>query len=205
MEAEADRRGFYSKAKKEAELLVSQFKVSHPECETIIVRPGLVYGKASNNNLSNAGVSLGRLLLVYGLGKRQLGLNYVKNLSKALVKFGMPDYQVTDSVVNVVDDEQPTVKEYLRKHNAIALKKVIAIYVPIFIWKMAFKTVDIALNAIRKKNLDFSYRFNSNSKTLSYENKVFGDEYIVNDFIAFNEALKKTLSIEGFKETLDKK
>ena len=193
MEAEADRRGFYSKAKKEAELLVSQFKASHPECETIIVRPGLVYGKASNNNLSNTGVSLGRLLLVYGLGERQLGLNYVKNLSKALVKFGMPDYHMTDSVVNVVDAEQPTVKEYIRKHNAIAPKKVIAIYVPIFIWKIAFKTVDIALNAIRKKNPDFSYRFNSNAKTLSYENKVFGDEKDVSDYYEINQALEETL------------
>ena len=158
-----------------------------------------MYGKVSNNNLSNAGVSLGRLLLVYGLGERELGLNYVKNLSRALVKFGMPDYHMTDSVVNVVDADQPTVKEYIRKHNAIAPKKVIAIYVPIFIWKIAFKTVDIALNAIRKKNPDFSYRFNSNSKTLSYENKVFGDEHIMKDFISFNQALKETLTIESFK------
>lgn len=194
MEAEADRRGFYSKAKKEAELLVAQFKATHPECETIIVRPGLVYGKASNNNLSNAGVLLGKLLLVYGLGERQLGLNYVKNLSKALVKFGMPDYQVTDSVVNVVDAEQPTVKEYIRKHNAIAPKKVIAIYVPIFIWKMAFKTVDIALNAIRKKNPDFSYRFNSNSKTLIYKNCVFGTEKSVSDHYGIDQALEETLN-----------
>ncbi len=194
MEAEADRRGFYSKAKKEAELLVFKFKESHPECETIIVRPGLVYGRASNNNLSNAGVLLGRLLLVYGLGKRQLGLNYVKNLSKALIKFGMADYHMTDNVINVVDAEQPTVKEYIRQHNEIAPKKVIAIYVPIFIWRIAFKTVDIALNAIRKKNPDFSYRFNSNSKMLNYENKVFGDNKSISDFYGTDQAMKETLN-----------
>ena len=105
----------------------------------------------------------------------------------------MPDYHMTDSVVNVVDAEQPTVKEYIRKHNAIAPKKVIAIYVPIFIWKMAFKTVDIALNAIRKKNPDFSYRFNSNAKTLSYENKVFGKQFAVEKYYTFLEAMEETL------------
>jgi len=58
---------------------------------------------------------------------------------------------------------------------------------------MAFKTVDIALNAIRKKNPDFSYRFNSNSKTLIFKNRVFGNEKDVSDYYGINQALEKTL------------
>ena len=58
---------------------------------------------------------------------------------------------------------------------------------------MAFKTVDIALNAIRKKNPDFSYRFNSNSKTLIYKNRVFGEQYAVEKYYTFLDAMEETL------------
>lgn len=201
IEAEADRRGFYSKAKKEAELLVSAFADTHPDCQVIIIRPGLVYGRESNNNLGNAGVALGRLVLMYGMGKRYLGLNYVANLSKALLAFGAADFQSSDDnasqnncrIINVVDPDQPTVKEYIRTHNQFADENVLAIPVPIFVWKIAFKTVDLLLTAIRKKNPDFSYRFNSNSKTLIFQNRVFGEQYIVEKYYNFFEAMKETL------------
>ena len=58
---------------------------------------------------------------------------------------------------------------------------------------MAFKTVDIALNAIRKKNPDFSYRFNSNSKTLVFKNRVFGKQFAVEKHYTFLEAMEETL------------
>ena len=34
---------------------------------------------------------------------------------------------------------------------------------------MAFKTIDILLSIIRKENPDFSYRFNSNAKTVHFK------------------------------------
>ena len=194
VEAEPDRRGFYTKAKTDAESMVMEFSKSHPDCEVVIVRPGLVYGKQSNNNLNNAGVLLGRLLLVFGLGNRYLGLNYVKNLAKVLVSLGRANEPAERKLFQVVDAEQPTVKEYINAHNAQSTQKIKSIYIPIFVWKLAFKTVDLLLTLIRKKNPDFSYRFKSNSKRLLYKNSTFGKNNIVEDYVPFNEALKETLS-----------
>ena len=77
LETQPDKRGFYTKAKLIAEKMVLDFNEANPDVQVVIVRPGLVYGRENNNNLNNAGVMLGRCILVFGLGKRYLGLNYV--------------------------------------------------------------------------------------------------------------------------------
>jgi predicted dehydrogenase len=167
IEARPVDRGFYTRAKVEAEQLVKEFAERNRYITTIILRPGLVYGQESNNNLQNCGILIDKILLVFGRGKRQLGLNYVENLADAVVEASSAKLS-NGSLFHIVDQEQPTVKEIIKEHNRISNTKVVPVYVPIFIWKTLFRAVDLLLY-MRSRNIGtFYYRFASNSKILYY-------------------------------------
>jgi predicted dehydrogenase/nucleoside-diphosphate-sugar epimerase len=169
-------RGFYTRAKKEAEDLVQEFILKNPQKNIWIVRPGLVYGAQSNNNLNNSGVLIGKLLLAFGMGERQLGLCQVNNLARVLAALKDSTPQPNQHILHITDSEQPTVKNYIREHNQLCLElnqsnlSVSVIYVPIFVWRSAFWAVDKLLSWKNGRNPAFSYRFNSNAKTLRFTN-----------------------------------
>lgn len=167
VEAKPDDRGFYTRAKVEAEKLVLEFAAGNPGVKVIILRPGLVYGCDSNNNLQNCGVMLDRFLFVFGLGRRGLGLNYVENLAQAVLLAGDADL-TSGSIVQIVDPEQPTVRDIIKEHNKLSVHKVVPIFIPIVIWKTLFMLVDLLMYFKNKKVGTFSYRFASNSKKLHF-------------------------------------
>jgi nucleoside-diphosphate-sugar epimerase len=190
VEDKPELRGFYTKAKKESEDLVKQFSKNNKNIKTIIIRPGLVYGKESNKNLENSGVLLGRLLFVFGLGGRNLGLNYVENLSDVLVKVAELACS-SNTIFHSVDIDQPKVKAYIKKHNELSKNKIIPIYVPIIIWKVLFKLVDYLLLIKNGSMGSFSYRFASNSKKLKYSSNLIGRNGWVQPY-NFDQAITKS-------------
>ncbi len=191
VEAYPADRGFYTRAKVEAEQLVKAFSEQNNQVNTIILRPGLVYGQESNNNLQNCGLLLDKFLLVFGMGGRQLGLNYVDNLARAVVLAGETKI-ANGSIIQIVDPEQPTVSEIIKKHNELGGQKVIPVYVPIFVWKFLFLIVDVLLLLKSKKLGTFRYRFASNSKKLVYQSD--NAEQMLGSYAeyGFEESFKKT-------------
>jgi predicted dehydrogenase/nucleoside-diphosphate-sugar epimerase len=176
-------RGFYTRAKVEAEDLVVKFAVANPHIKVVILRPGLVYGSESNNNLQNCGILLDKYLLVFGLGNRYLGLNYVENLAQAVLIAGEADL-ASGSMIHVVDPDQPKVREIIRDHNILSDEKVIPIYIPITVWMVLFFLVDSLLFLLNKKRGTFKYRFASNSKVLIYSNNLALD--LLRNYCLFN-------------------
>jgi 2-alkyl-3-oxoalkanoate reductase len=168
LEQFADNRGFYTRAKRETEDLVKQFIEKNTHISTIILRPGLVYGRQSYKILQNSGILLSRFLLVFGLGKRYLGLNYVENLVDVIILAGEQDFP-SGKVYHIVDSYQPTVTECIKVHNDILTDKIIPIYIPITIWRIGFWLLDRLLYIRNGKLGTFSYRFASNSKKLYYK------------------------------------
>ena len=167
VEARPADRGFYTRAKVEAERLVEEFASRNPQLTVTILRPGLVYGPQSNNNLQNCGILLDRFLLVFGCGNRQLGLNFVDNLADAVVRAALAPLPKLLHL-QVVDEEQPTVRQIIAAHNRLSPEPVTPIYLPVLIWKTAFRLVDLLLYFKAKRLGTFSYRFASNSKRLDY-------------------------------------
>lgn len=167
IEARPLDRGFYTRAKVEAEKLVMDFAAANPDIRVVIMRPGLVYGSDSNNNLQNCGLLLDRFLLVFGLGGRGLGLNYVENLAQAVVLAAETEL-ASGTVMQIVDPEQPTVRDIISEHNKLSDRKVIPLYIPIFVWKTLFMLVDMLLYFKSGKAGTFRYRFASNAKTLHF-------------------------------------
>jgi len=188
-----ERRGAYTRAKKMAEDRVIEFMNAHPEVDVTVLRPGLVYGRASNNNLANAGVLLGRWLLMFGIGGRRLGLNYVGNLANAIGRIAHGESPVS-GIVHAVDSEQPTVRQYLNAHNALAANRVRAVPIPIVAWRMAFFVVDRLMRWKSGRDPCFSYRFNSNARTLDFSNERLRRAGALDGEIGFGEAIRETMA-----------
>ena len=191
VEPRTNDRGFYTRAKKEAEDLVIDFAKQYPGIATVILRPGLVYGAESNNNLQNAGVILGKYILVFGMGKRNLGLNYVQNLAET-INWASGNPVPSGSIIHVVDSAQPSVKEIIKEHNRLSSDKIKPIYIPIFVWKIAFLLVDTLILFKQKKRGTFSYKFASNSKTLIFSNSALKQNIKFSDEINWKEAFMAT-------------
>lgn len=192
LEARPERRGPYTRAKKMAEDIIIEFMNAHPEVEVTIVRPGLVYGPGSNNNLANAGIVLGRWLLTFGTGGRRLGLNYVGNLANAVAGIVAGESAIR-GVMHTVDSDQPTVRQYVRAHNALAAPRVRAVSVPIFVWRAAFIAVDILMRLKTGRDPHFRYRFMSNARTLVYSNERLLRSGALDAEVPFAEALRASL------------
>lgn len=169
VESRPKDRGFYTRAKVEAEQLVQDFARRNNKIKMVILRPGLVYGQESNNNTQNCGILLDKFLVVFGTGKRSLGLNYVENLAQAIVLAADADVE-SGSIIQIVDSEQPDVRSIIAEHNRLSDHKVIPLYVPVIVWNTMFRIVDVLLFFKTKKKGTFRYRFSSNSKVLNYKN-----------------------------------
>jgi 2-alkyl-3-oxoalkanoate reductase len=170
------RRGFYTQAKKQAEDIVREFAKENPYKKTIVMRPGLVYGKGSNKVLGNVGILIGKYLFVFGLGKRLMGLNYVENLVEALIVASRVKAPKS-MIYHVTDPDQPTVTEYIRIYNALVNDPIVPIYIPITIWRIGFYLVDLIVLLKSGKKGNFSYKFASNSKKLDYSSDRLVSEF----------------------------
>ncbi len=231
VESQPGRRGSYTRAKKEAEDMVWEFKKQNPGITVLIVRPGLVYGSENNPILKNAGVLLGSTLINFGLGGRTLGLIHVKNLANMLASLDSiapeaastgadpadvdvqhlavtnnlqttlpesagkkaPACASLDGPIHLIDPEQPTVRQYISMYRSASENHLRVIYVPILVWRVVFKLVDFGLFLIRRKNPDFSYRFNSNSRTLKYRSLFLESHPTVNGLLTLNESVDEAI------------
>jgi 2-alkyl-3-oxoalkanoate reductase len=194
IEQYADKRGFYTRAKKESELLVKKFAETNSRIRTVILRPGLVYGRQSYKILQNAGILLSRFLLVFGMGRRYLGLVYLDNLVDAIILSGDVDCS-SGKVYQVVDSYQPTVSECIKIHNKFSQENIIPIYIPVIVWKFGFWLVDKLLYFKDGKFGTFSYRFASNSKRLHYHSDLILSDLKWKPRFNYKESMKRIFFI----------
>jgi nucleoside-diphosphate-sugar epimerase len=93
----------------------------------VIVRPGVVYGPGNKGLTGRVGISTFGIFLHLG-GSNRIPLTYVDNCAEAIVLAGLKK-GVNGEVFNIVDDELPTSREFIRmyKKNANHFR---SIYVP---------------------------------------------------------------------------
>lgn len=158
LERQPDRRGYYSRAKLEAERLVQEY-ADAGKLDIRLLRPGLVYGPRSKQEfLADAGFRVGEeLALVTGLGGRRLRLVYVENLVDAMLLAGERP-GVAGRLYHIVDREQPTVRQYIRAYRDASGKRMRCLYLPTAAWMVGMGGVDLALGALRGKPSHMRYR-----------------------------------------------
>lgn len=154
-ESRSEWRGFYSNAKLQAEKALLAAQDELPSKITIF-RPGLIYG--NKNNLLPLDVAIkisGSIYGMIGWGKRRLSFVNVENLVEAMI-LPIKAQQEKLDIFNIVDDEQPTQKEYIKIYNRHSADKVHWIPVPLAFVKTAFFTADRLFQILgRNKHLIF--------------------------------------------------
>ena len=127
MEERPERRGeAYCFAKTKQDQIVLEYGKKHG-VPHVIVRPGVVYGAGNLAISGRVGIGTFGVFLHLG-GSNRIPLSYVDNCAEAIVLAAVTE-GVDGEVFNVVDDDLPTSREFLRLYKQ-RVKKFRSIYVP---------------------------------------------------------------------------
>jgi nucleoside-diphosphate-sugar epimerase len=105
----------------------------------VIVRPGVVYGPGNEKITGRVGIGTFGVFLHLG-GSNPIPFTYVDNCADAIVLAGLKA-GVDGEIFNVVDDDLPSSRKYLRMHKE-KVKHFFSVYIPhpisytlCFIWE----------------------------------------------------------------------
>ena len=111
--------GNYARAKIEAEHIARNY-LAHPLVKLTIVRPGIIYGPGMHNPLNGVAVPLrGKLLVVLGIGDKDVPLIYVDDVSRALVEI-MNNEATEGRVYNLIHPDMPNQNDYLTLYRKLS-------------------------------------------------------------------------------------
>ena len=121
-----ERAEAYAFAKLKQDELVLEYAQKYA-IPYVILRPGAVYGPGSSQITGRVGINTFGIFLHLG-GSNQLPLTYVDNCADAIVLAGIKR-GVDGEVFNVVDDDLPTSRQFLRLYKKHA-RRFRSIYIP---------------------------------------------------------------------------
>jgi len=125
-----DRAEAYAFAKLKQEVLVAEYARTFG-LPYVIVRPGAVYGPGAPHITGRVGIDTFGVFLHLG-GSNQIPLTYVDNCAQAVVLAGIKP-GVDGEVFNVVDDDLPSSRQFLRMYKRHG-KRFRSIYVPYWLF-----------------------------------------------------------------------
>ena len=114
LETSPGERDVYSYTKLRQEQLFWEYRDRHG-FELVVLRPGVIYGPGGGHFSNRVGLSLFGRFVHLGHGNL-LPLTYVDNCAEAIVIAALAP-QAAGEVYNVVDDDLPTSREYLRLYQ----------------------------------------------------------------------------------------
>ena len=150
----------YTYAKVKQDELVMDYVKDH-RIPYVIVRPGVVYGPGNKGIHGRVGIGTFGIFLHIG-GSNKLPLAYVDNCAEAIVLAGIKK-GVDGEVINIVDDELPTSKRFLKLYK-INVKHFKSIFVPYrvfyclcYLWEKYSKWSEGQLPPVFNRNMCSTY------------------------------------------------
>jgi nucleoside-diphosphate-sugar epimerase len=125
-----ERAEAYTFAKLKQDELVLEYAQKY-RIPYVILRPGAVYGPGAHQMTSRVGIDTFGVFLHLG-GSNRIPLTYVDNCAEAIVLAGLKP-GVDGEVFNVVDDNLPTSRQFLRMYKRHG-KRVKSIYIPYWLF-----------------------------------------------------------------------
>ena len=113
LEAVGVEKGGYAYTKVQQEHLYREYQ-ARLEFESVIVRPGVIYGPGGSGMSSRVGINALGLFASLGRGNL-IPLNHVDNCADAIAHAVI--HAPANSVYNLVDDDLPTCGQYLRDYR----------------------------------------------------------------------------------------
>jgi nucleoside-diphosphate-sugar epimerase len=174
-----ERRNVYFHAKIWQERLFREL-AEQGKIDLVVVRPGVLYGKGnpSHGFPSRVGLAIGNFLVMLG-GTHTLPLTHVTNCAEAVVVAGLSP-MASGRSYNVVDDDLPTAREYVKGYKQ-RVKKVPAIDLPFPVAMLLSEVVEkyharsrgqipAVLTPYETRAMNKGHRFdNRNIKTLGWK------------------------------------
>jgi len=121
-----DRGDAYAYAKLKQDQLVTEYGKRY-DIEHVTVRPGTVYGPGKSGIPGRVGINTFGFFMHLG-GSNRIPFTYVSNCAEAIVLAGLVN-GVAGEVFNVVDDDLPTSREFLRQYKR-NVEPFPSVYVP---------------------------------------------------------------------------
>jgi nucleoside-diphosphate-sugar epimerase len=113
LEADGVDKGPYAHAKTRQEQLFMEYRDQFG-FESVVLRPGVIYGPGGGAFSSRVGIQAMGFFFSLGRGAR-LPLTYVENCADAVASAAL--HAEPGSAFNVVDDDLPTCRRYLREYQ----------------------------------------------------------------------------------------
>ena len=131
LEADGVDKGPYAHAKTRQEQLFMEYRDQFG-FESVVLRPGVIYGPGGGAFSSRVGIQAMGFFFSLGRGAR-LPLTYVENCADAIAVAAL--HAEPGSAFNVVDDDLPTCRHYLREYRRnVARLRVL----PVPYWAFVF-------------------------------------------------------------------
>lgn len=127
LEAHPERRDPYAYAKLRQERLFHEYQQRYG-FELVVLRPGVIYGPGGGEFSARVGIQLPGLFLHCG-NRNLLPLTYVENCADAIALAGEAQLPSSNEIYNVVDDDLPTSKSYLRGYRK-SVRRLRSISIP---------------------------------------------------------------------------
>ncbi len=186
-----EKRGNYSHAKLKAEKIVREY-MKQDKMSISILRPGLVYGPGGRIFSPDVGYKIGKKMLIVLGGRKRLPLVYIDNLVDALVLAGELKERAR-GVFNVVDDDYPTQREFIKTYKKFTNDHFLTIYLPMPLLYCGFWVLDQIISIFFKKPPSFTYKLKCVNKRVRYSTKRIEDNLGWRQKINFVEGLKFTV------------
>lgn len=130
---EKDPFNHYGKSKWEAEKVLQEWYVNHPDWNIDIIRPTVIFGERNRGNVYNllSQISRGKFLMV-GDGTNRKSMAYIGNVV-AFVKYMIDECTEGYNVYNYVDKPDFTMIELVALVEKILEKKIPSVHVPLWL------------------------------------------------------------------------
>lgn len=198
LEPHPDRRDVYSHAKWRQEKLFRD-RADAAGHRLVIIRPGVVYGPGGSPISARVGLNLFGWFLHLG-GENRIPLTYVDNCADAIVA-ASEHPQALGQAFNVVDDDLPTSRGYLRRYRR-DVTRVRTIRIPYLVMQLVSRCVEsyhrrsrgqlpAVFTRYKTASLWKGTRFdNSKAKALGWTPRVGTEEGLARSFAALRAAAK---------------
>jgi 2-alkyl-3-oxoalkanoate reductase len=192
LESRPAKVGPYTYSKVEAEKKVLQY--AQRGLPVSIIRPGLIYGPRGRVLFPHLGFPVkGRLFIIVGDGATTMPLTYIDNTIDAFLLAAASD-QAVGRIYNVVDEQEITVADYLKRFMAATGTSFRVVRAPLSLIMNGIKMAERLKKAGFPATMPTVYGFSSKYNGLRYDSAKIRNELSWSPRVALEEGLEKTFS-----------
>lgn len=196
-----ERRGEYSRAKLEAEKLVTRFMIQG-KIPTVCLRPGIIFGPGGAVYPPMMGLSFkNKLFAVIENREFALPLVYIDNLVSAIVGSLVNDTSA-GQVYNVIDTDCVTKRRYMEKLIYHLYPHATYLYIPYRLVHLLVLLQEVVCTLLFRKPVLSRYRLSASQKPIRYDVSKIVRHLNWEPAVSFDEAVAKLINYETKHEDM---